>query len=128
MRYIEEFYTSVDLARIVAETHMMAQIVTRQYDYCMFEYDECAGIHEDGERVPLAKFLMSSVIPWFMGFVPEEAFGALFEVYRHLGTEFDGNVEYNAAFIQELHVKLMAKMPPDSGLDCKFVPIEVPEL
>ena len=120
MKYIADYNTSVELARIVAETHMMAQIVTRQYDYCMFLYDEDGYVYCDGDKKTLTKFLSESMIPWFMMFVPDESFAALFEVYRHLSNEFDGDVEYNAAFIQELHVILSKKMPTDRELDCKF--------
>ena len=102
--------TRIEAARIIAETHMLAQVVSKQYDYCQFQYTNDATIVCDGREMCIEEALRYSIIAWFIEIVPNESLLAVAAIAATFTTNVDspsGAEEINYSFITRLHEMLM---------------------
>lgn len=110
--YYADKDTRIEMARVIAETHMLAQIVSKQYDYCQFQYTHDATVICDGNEMSVENLLNHSVIAWFIQFVPNESVLALAAIAMTFTSNVDspsGEFEINYSFITRLHDMLMYK-------------------
>lgn len=92
---MSESMNTVENARIIAETHMMAQRVDRSPYVCMFEYDKNGQVWMDGVPYSVSDFLMlpGSIVGWFFDMVPTETMLVMNRIYeaQMLDESFDSD-------------------------------------
>ncbi len=114
-----------DDARIIAEAHILAQIVTRQYDYCPFYYTPDGKVLCEDTSHTIEEFIESPVIGWFMGISPKFVVKAIALIDEDIDSDklFDFDmVEFNMIFIRKIHELLLAeylKMYPGDSINCE---------
>jgi len=115
-----------DDARIIAEAHMLAQIVTHQYDYCQFYWVPDGRVLCETVVHSIEDFIESPVVGWFMVISPKFVVKAIALIDEDIdgGKLFDFDmVEFNMIFIRKIHELLLAefkKQNPSDEVDCKY--------
>lgn len=118
-------YTKDD-ARIIAEAHMLAQTVTRQYDYCPFYWTPDGKVWCEAVAHTVEEFIESPIIGWFMMISPKFVVKAIALIDEDIdsGKLFDFDlVEFNLIFIKKIHELLLAEyqlMYPSDTINCKI--------
>ncbi len=96
-------FNHVEFACLIAESHMLAQIVTKQYDYCEFQWTKDGSVICDGHEDHIDEYLNHNLIGWFMKFVPFEVVHAITTIAVNFKDDPMEPEEFPKAFIFVLH-------------------------